>query len=190
MKKLTVIAQISLDGFVAGPKGEFDGFIEDVEGLRFVCSLTDEADTALFGRISYQLLDAYWPTAVNLPNATPDEKYYSEWYNLVPKYVLSKTLSDVYNASIISDEVVDEVKKLKQEEGNQIFIFGSPTAVHYLRQQNLIDSYWILIHPVFFGQGIPLFRDVTDRTSLKLTATQHFDSGMIGLRYEVGEQNG
>lgn len=188
MRKLIVIAHISLDGFVAGPNGEFDGFVSDEENLGFVCSVTDEADAALFGRISYQLINAYWPTAGNVPEATAYEKKYSAWYNRVPKYVLSATLKpdEATNASILHDDIIAGIQELKAQEGRNILVFGSPIATHYLREQNLIDGYWILLHPVLFGQGIPLFHDLSHRTSLILTASRHFDNGVIGMYYEVG----
>lgn len=81
MRKLILVVHISLDGFVAGPKGELDGFSAEGENLEFVVKLTEDADTALFGRTSYQLLNRYWPTARNHPNATKGEIAYSNWYN-------------------------------------------------------------------------------------------------------------
>jgi dihydrofolate reductase len=187
MRKLIVLAQISLDGFVGGSNGEFDGFIDDQENLGFVCSLTDDADAALLGRVSYQLLNGDWPTAGSRPDATEYVKKYSAWYNRVPKYVLSTTLmpEEVDNAIVFNEDIVDEIQQLKAQEGRNILIFGSPTAVHYLREQNLIDGYWILLHPILFGQGIPLFKDLTHQTSLTLTAARHFESGMLAFGYEV-----
>lgn len=73
MRQLILVVHISLDGFVAGTKGELDGFDASEENLQFVCSLTEHADAALFGRISYELLNNYWPTAKDKPNATQGE---------------------------------------------------------------------------------------------------------------------
>ena len=187
MRKLIVVVHTSLEGFVAGPNGEFDGFVSDEENLGFVCSITDGADAALFGRISYQLINTYWPTAGSNPDTTIYEKKYSTWYNRVPKYVLSSTLKpdEVTNATLFNETAVDEIQQLKAQEGRDILIFGSPTTVHNLREQNLIDGYWILLHPVQFGHGIPLFKDTHYKTKLRLTATHHFNNSMIGLKYEV-----
>jgi dihydrofolate reductase len=74
MRKLVLVVHISLDGFVAGAKGELDGFPSGEENLQFVCKLTENADAALLGRISYKLLNGYWPTAKDLPNLTAFEK--------------------------------------------------------------------------------------------------------------------
>jgi len=188
MRKLILVAQTSLDGFVAGPKGEFDNFIGDEENLEFVCSLTDDADTALFGRVSYQLLDSDWPTAANRPNATKNVIKYSNWYNSVPKFVLSKTLQSAHskNTRIISENIAAEINKIKQSsgEGNKnILIFGSPSTVHTLIELNLLDGIWLLIHPVIFGQGIPLFKDSKKLIKLKRSATKQFSNGMTGLHY-------
>ncbi|MEO7801823.1 MAG: dihydrofolate reductase, partial [Ginsengibacter sp.] len=91
MRKLIIVAHISLDGFVAFRDGSLSGFEAGKENLDFVCHLTRNADAALFGRISYQLLNSYWPTAKDLPNASEGEIEYSNWYNTATKIVLSKT---------------------------------------------------------------------------------------------------
>ena len=105
MRQLTLIVQTSLDGFVAGPKGEFDNFIGGEENLEFVCSITDEADAILLGKNSYQLINSFWPQAASKPGATKNEIKYSNWYNGVPKYVLSKTLEadKAANTHVISE---------------------------------------------------------------------------------------
>lgn len=187
MRKLMVIVHTSIDGFVAGINGEFDNFIGDEENLEFVCSLTDGADAALFGRVSYRLLDSDWPTAAGRPNATKNMIRYSNWYNSVPKIVLSKTLqqADAKNARIISKNIPAEINKIKQQPGKNILIFGSPTTVHSLIELNLLDGFWILIHPVIFGQGIPLFTGSKKPVKLNLSATKQFLNGMVGLNYDV-----
>ena len=131
MRELTLIVQTSLDGFVAGPNGKFDNFIGGEENLEFVCSLTDDADAALFGRISYQLLNSHWPTNAGKPGATKNEIKYSNWYNAVPKFVLSKTLQPNQSDKtiIISDNIETEINLIKQQPGKTILIFGSPTAL-------------------------------------------------------------
>jgi len=191
MRKLILIAQTSFDGFVAGPKGEFDNFIGDEENLEFVCSLTDDADTALFGRRSYQMLEVDWPTAANKPNATKSVIKYSNWYNKVPKYVLSKTLQagSSKNTSIISENISAQVNKIKESgntESRNILMFGGPTATHSLIELDLLDSIWLIMHPVIFGQGIPLFKnDIKKVIKLKLLSTKQFSSGTLALNYDI-----
>ena len=186
MGKLVLVVHISLDGFVAGLKGELDGFEPDEENLQFVCSLTENADTALFGRISYQLLNRYWPTASLRPNATKGEIAYSNWYNGAKKIVISKTMTaeNLDNTTVISKNLVDEIVRIKEQAEKNILIFGSPMVSQLLMQHNLIDSYWIFVNPIMFGQGIPLFTDLSHKIELNLVTTRKFRNGEIALNYE------
>lgn len=186
MGKLVLVVHISLDGFVAGLKGELDGFEPDEENLQFVCSLTENADTALFGRISYQLLNRYWPTASLRPNATKGEITYSNWYNGAKKIVISKTMTaeNLDNTTVISKNLLDEIVRIKEQAEKNILIFGSPTVSQLLMQHNLIDSYWIFVNPIMFGQGIPLFTDLSHKIELNLVTTRKFRNGEIALNYE------
>ena len=134
MRKLILIVHTSLDGFVAGENGEFDGFNPSPENLDFVCSLTDEADAALAGRISYQMLESYWPTARDKANATSSEIKYSNWYNDAEKIVLSKSLSktNLNKTTIISENIADKILEVKNRKGKNILMFGSPTIFEIL----------------------------------------------------------
>ena len=189
MRELTLIVQTSLDGFVAGPNGEFDNFIGGEENLEFVCSLTDDADAALFGRVSYQLLEKNWPTAEIKPGATKNEIKYSRWYNSASKFVLSRTLqiNDSENPHIISKDIETEINHIKNQPGKNILIFGSPTAVQALLDLNLIDNFWIIVHPVIFGQGIPFFRDRKNTIKLGLLASKQLSNGTLCHKYSVSQ---
>jgi dihydrofolate reductase len=187
MRELTLIVQTSLDGFVAGPNGEFDNFIGGEENLEFVCGITDDADAALFGRVSYQLLDSNWPTAANKPGATKNEIKYSGWYNAVSKFVLSKTLSvkNSENTRVISKNVETEINYIKQQPGKTILMFGSPAAARTLFELTLVDSFWIIVHPVIFGNGIPFFKNHGSITSLGLLASKQLSNGTLCNKYSV-----
>jgi dihydrofolate reductase len=187
MRQLIAVAHISLDGFVAFTDGSLAGFAAGQDNLEFVCGLTHHADAALFGRISYQLLDSYWPGAKALPNATKGEIEYSIWYNAATKIVLSKTLqqTDAANTIIIGDNVAEEIRNIKQQPGKDILIFGSPKAFQSLAKYDLIDEYAIFVNPVIFGKGIPLFDGSTPKTKLKLSSTKQFPNGEIALHYKV-----
>ena len=187
MRKLILVAHISLDGFVAGAKGELDDFDKGEENLEFVCELTEEADTALFGRISYKLLDSYWPTARDHPNATKGEIEYSNWYNDAKKIVFSRTMTKkgLNNTTIISGNISNEIIKIKEQPGKNVLIFGSPAVSQILMKDDLIDSYWIFVNPIIFGKGIPLFEDMEDKIKLKLLTTKQFPNGEIALHYSV-----
>ena len=101
--------------------------------------------------------------------------------------VLSKTLLEKNhpNTQIISSNLSDEINKLKQNAGSEILLFGSPSATHALMAENLIDEYWLFINPILLGQGIPLFKNIKDRTALTLVKSKLFDSGVLFLHYEV-----
>jgi dihydrofolate reductase len=186
MRKLILIVHTSIDGFVAGVNGEFDNFNPSPENLDFVCSLTDEADAALVGRVSYQMLEKYWPTARDNKDATPSEIKYSNWYNAAEKIVLSTSLSDSKNKlSVISNDINVGVQKIKNQAGKNILMFGSPTAYETLNKFNLIDEYWIIQYPVFFGKGIPFFTRVQNSNRLSLLNTKQFSNGEIAIHYKV-----
>lgn len=185
MRRLILLAHISLDGYVAGVKGELDGFPVGDENLEFVCRLTHDADAALFGRNSYKLLEGYWPKAKDIPNNTKSQIEYSNWYNKVSKTVVSKTMleENKENVIIIRDNISDEITKMKQETGEDILLFGSPALSQLLMQLSLIDIFWIFINPIIFGEGIPLFSGMANKIDLKLTETKQFANGEIALCY-------
>ena len=187
MRELNWLVQTSLDGFVAGPKGEFDNFIGGEENLEFVCGITDEADAAMFGRISYELLESGWPNAASKPDATKNEIKYSNWYNSASKIVLSKTLpkDTVKNIHTISDNLLPEISKIKEQDGKDILIFGSPTIVHELLDINIIDNIWLIVHPVIFGNGIPLFRKGNPVIKFRLSNSNQLSNGTLCSKYEL-----
>ena len=187
MRKVISFMHISLDGFVAGLNGELDWVKVDEEIFDYVSNRIGEGDTALYGRVTYQMMENYWPTAGNKPKASKHDIEHSKWYNNVHKVVLSKTMkdADLANTEIISDNLSDRINKIKQQEGKDILLFGSPTATHALIQQNLIDGYWLFVNPIVLGQGIPLFKDIKDQIKLKLLGTRQFTSGVTELSYIV-----
>ncbi len=187
MRKLIISEHISLDGFAAGTKGEMDWVKLDDEMFDLVKKFTDEADTALYGRITYQIMDAYWPGAADKPNATRHDIEHSTWYNKVEKIVISRTMQNknIAKTRFIADNLSDEIKKLKEQPGKNILIFGSPGAAHILMDHNLIDEFWLFVNPVILGNGIPLFAGITNRIKLKLLETKEFMCGVIALHYSV-----
>jgi len=186
MRKVALLAHISLDGYVSGENGEFDGFEAGEENLRFVCKLTRDADAALFGRKSYQLLDQYWPIAKDRAGASEGEIEYSNWYNNATKVVISKTLTkgNSTNTTILGQNFPDEIEKLKQQPGKDILIFGSPSIAQLLIQHNLIDTYWIFINPVLFGKGISLFPRMDSMKKFKHISMTEFPNGEIAHRFD------
>jgi len=187
MRKIISFMHISLDGFVAGPNGEMNWIKVDEEIFDHVGKRIGETDTALYGRVTYEMMEAYWPTAGDEPNASKHDIEHSKWYNKAHKVVLSKTMKDAVltNTTIISDNLSNEINKIKQGAGSEILVFGSPTTTHSLIQQNLIDGYWLFVNPIILGQGIPLFVDIKDKIELKLLNNRQFTSGVTELNYTV-----
>jgi dihydrofolate reductase len=177
---------ISLDGFAAGPNGEIDWVKVDEELFDYVGKRIGEGDTALYGRITYQMMESYWPTAADKPTASKHDIQHSRWYSKVHKVVLSKTMKDATsNTEIISGNLSERINELKQRPGEDILLFGSPTATHSLIQLNLIDGFWLFVNPIILGHGIPLFANIKDKISLKLLTTRRFTSGVTELNYIV-----
>lgn len=178
---------ISLDGFVAGPNGEMNWIKVDEEIFDYIGKRISESDTALYGRVTYQMMENYWPTAADKPNASKHDIDHSKWYKKTHKIVLSKTMrdADLPNTTIICDNLSDKIKEIKHQADKEILLFGSPTATHALIQQNLIDGYWLFVNPIILGQGIPLFAGIKDKTKLKLLNTHQFTCGVTELNYIV-----
>jgi dihydrofolate reductase len=176
---------ISLDGFVAGPNGEMNWIKVDEEIFDHVGRRVGETDTALYGRVTYEMMENYWPAAGKQPGASKHDIDHSTWYSKAHKLVLSKTLkgAGLTNTTIISNNVSTEINNIKQDTGSEILLFGSPTATHSLIQQNLIDGYWLFVNPVILGKGIPLFVEDQEKTKLKLLTTRQFTSGVTELNY-------
>jgi dihydrofolate reductase len=186
---------ISLNGFVAGPNGEMNWIAIDEEIFDHVGKRISQTDTSLYGRVTYEMMENYWPTAGKKPSATKHDIEHAKWYSQVHKVVLSKTMhadrsldESLSNTTIISDNLVDNINKIKQNGdggGEDILLFGSPTATHSLIQLNLIDGYWLFVNPIILGKGIPLFTDIKEKIKLKLLTTRQFSSGVTELNYMV-----
>jgi dihydrofolate reductase len=193
MRKIISFMHISLDGFVAGPNGELNWVKVDDEIFDYVGKRISKGDTALYGRVTYQMMESYWPTAADKPTASKHDIEHSKWYSNVHKIVLSKTMKDAVpmfrdNTKIISDNLPGRINEIKQQAGQDILLFGSPTATHSLIQLNLIDGYWLFVNPIILGHGIPLFADIKDKIKLKLLTTRQFTSGVTELNYTVDRQ--
>jgi dihydrofolate reductase len=190
MRKIISFMHVSLDGFVAGPNGEMDWIKVDEEIFDYGHKRISEGDTALYGRVTYQMMEGYWPTAADEPTASKHDIEHSKWYAKVHKVVLSKTLKeeDLANTTIISDNLSDRINEIKQQAGSDILLFGSPTATHSLMELNLIDGYWLFVNPIILGRGIPLFANIKDKIKLKLLTTRQFTSGVTELDYIVDTQ--
>lgn len=186
MSKIISFMHISLDGFVAGPNGEMNWIKVDEEIFDHVGKRIGKSDTALYGRVTYQMMESYWPTAADSPTASKHDIEHAAWYKQAHKIVLSKTMKEApANTTIISDNIIDRINEIKQQGDKEILLFGSPSATHELIRLNLVDGYWLFVNPIILGQGIPLFNNIQHQTKLKLLSAQPFTSGVTALNYTV-----
>ncbi len=174
MRRVVVTEFMSLDGVMEEPVWTAPYWNDDI--AKFKGSEQDTSDTLLLGRITYQGFAAAWPTSA-------DEG--ADYMNNVRKYVVSTRLDKVEwnNSILIKKNIVEELTKLKQQDGQDILVYGSATLVQTLIQHDLVDCYRLLIYPVVVGKGKHLFKEHTT-TTLKLLESQSFRSGVIALVYE------
>ena len=161
---------VSLDGFVAGPAGEMDWILFDNAMGDYVGSLTKDADTAVYGRITFQMMENYWPTAAGQPGASSHDKQHATWVNEALKVVFSKTLkkSDWNNTRFFDHDIAGTIAQIKNKPGKNLLVIGSASVAHTLIQAGMIDEYRINVNPVVLGTGIPLFKNIQGRIGLKL----------------------
>jgi dihydrofolate reductase len=185
MRKLTVFMHVSLDGFVAGPNGEMDWIAVNEDMFAYAGGRTREADAALYGRVTWRMMDAYWPTAERKPDASQHDIEHSRWYNGVHKYVLSRTLAGTTapGTTFISRDAESEIAALKRSDGRGIVVFGSPTVVRFLAAADLVDAYWLFVNPVLLGSGIPMFGELPRRVPLSRVSCDALSAGVACLHY-------
>jgi dihydrofolate reductase len=180
MRKLIAAINMTLDGFCDHTAG-----IADEELHQHYSELLSNADAIIYGRITYQLMESYWPSVVKNPTGNKPMDEFAVIIQNIPKIVFSHTLNNVdwKNVKLAKGGVKEEVLELKQQPGKDILV-GSPSLIITLMKLNLIDEYQLCVHPVIVGRGLPLFKNINDRTILKLLKTKTFSSGSITLYYE------
>ena len=179
MRKLIAAINMTLDGFCDHTAG-----IPDDEVHQHYTDLLSNADTILYGRITYQLME-YWRTLLENPS---DEKSMNDFaiaIDKISKIVFSHTLKNVEwkSAKLATRDIEEEVLELKQQSGKDILV-GSRSLIIQLMKLNLIDEYQLCVHSVVAGSGLPLFENINDRTILKLIKTKTFSGGAVTLYYE------
>lgn len=185
MRRLVLFMHCSLDGFVTDRNGDMNWILIDESMFEIASQRTKESDTALYGRVTWQMMENYWPDAAKQPNPTKHDIEHSAWYNNVTKVVASRTLKDsnLINTKIIKDNLTQEVGRMKEQQGRDIVMFGSPSTAHALMAENLIDDYWLFINPILLGGGTPLFKDISEVRKLNLVNSEVFPSGVICIHY-------
>ena len=195
MRKIIVALQVSVDGFIEGPNGELDWAMEeDEETWKDIFEMLESVDTCILGRVMYPDYEQYWlailanPTGI-LPlsgkTATKNEIAYARWADKIPHVVLSKTLDKVAwkTTRIVRD--LEEIRKMKQQPGKDMYVIGGATLVSSLMNLGLIDQLRLMVNPLILGGGKALFKDVKERHTLKLVRAKPLKSGKVGLTYSV-----
>jgi len=187
VKRIIASEMITLDGCFAGPKGEIDWFFWNDEMAKSAIDLISTVDTLLFGRVTYELMASYWPSA----SAPTEDPIIIERMNNLPKIVFSKTLEKVEwgkwnNARLIKEINTEEILEMKKQPGKDMVIYGSGSIISAFMKLGLIDEYHLLVNPVVLGRGKPLFKDLSDRHNLKLIKAKTFSNGVVLLHYQSG----
>jgi dihydrofolate reductase len=181
MRTLIFSMGVSLDGYIAGPGGEFDWSAPDPELHRFHNQQTLELDVHLLGRRLYETM-VYWETA---PEDDSAEGEFAGIWQRLPKIVFSNTLERVEgNARLATGSVEEEVARLKEQPGKDLAVGGAGLAAGCARL-GLIDEYRLFVSPVVVGGGTPFFPPLDDRIDLELVETRTFGSRVAYLRYAV-----
>ncbi|MCU7494929.1 MAG: dihydrofolate reductase [Ignavibacteria bacterium] len=183
MRKIIYAMSVSLDGFIEAADGDFSWLYPDEELHRFFNSQEARIDVYLYGRNMYENMAAYWPVADKNPKAPMVEIEYARIWKEKPKIVFSKTLKEVsWNSRLCSGEIEKEVKKLKEQKEGTMSVSGAALA-RALMNHNLIDEYWLYVHPIIVGSGKPMFGELKNKIKLRLQETHTFTSGVVLLKY-------
>jgi dihydrofolate reductase len=187
MRKIISMMSVSLDGFIEGPNGELDWHMISDELAAHFNDRLGPMGGFLDGRVTYELRAGYWPTADADPGAPAAVAEFARIWRDMPKIVYSRTLERAgWNTTVVREVVPEEVTRLKAQPGGDLVLGGADLGAAF-RQFDLIDEYWIYVHPILIGRGKPLFQSpgsMTSAISLRLAATRIFGNGVVLLDYQ------
>jgi dihydrofolate reductase len=189
MRKLFIQINASLDGYIEDPTREIDWHFVDDEFEDFINATLRSIDAMVFGRVAYQRLAEYWPTAAFNPEASERHIEAARLMNELPKYVVSDHLdrAEWQNSQIIGGDVAAEINELKRQPGKDIALFAGAGVANSFARLGLIDEYRIILNPVLLGAGTPLFNGGYGRANLDLREIRRFGSGALVLTYRPAE---
>lgn len=179
---------MTLDGFC-----DHTTMIADDELHQHYNELLSNADTLLYGRTTYQLMESAWPAIVKYPTGNKPTDEFAVLIDNIPKIVFSHTLTNTganaigwKNAKVALRSLEEEVLELKQSarsESKDILV-GSPSLIVAALNLHLVDELQLCVQPIIAGKGLSLFKNISDRIDLKLLKTKKFSSGSMVLYYE------
>ena len=181
MRKLIAGINMSLDGFCDHTAMSVDDEIHE-----YYNDMLRDADTIIWGRITYQLMEDYWPSVVQAPTGNKPEDDFAILADNIQKIVYSRTLPAVsWKNTILKKELIrKEILELKQQPGRNILV-GSPSLIVAFANLGLVDELQLAVHPTIVGKGLPLFKNITERIDLDLSHTKTFACGAIALYYNT-----
>ena len=184
MRKLIAAMNMTLDGFCNHEAG-----IADDEIHQHYNEVLSNADTLIYGRITYQLMESYWPSVVKNPTGNKPTDEFAVLIDNIQKVVFSRTLTKVdwKNSTLKKEIIKEDVLDLKKETGKNILV-GSPSLIVAVTQLDLVDEFQIAVQPTILGRGLPLFKNIKDRVNLKLLKTKTFGCGAVVLYYEPSKK--
>jgi dihydrofolate reductase len=182
MRKLSMFNLITLDGYFAGENGDISWHNVDDEFQETAIRVANSGNTLIFGRVTYELMAGFWPTE----EARRNDPIVAAGMNKAEKIVFSRTLAraDWNNTRLVKEDMIGEVRRLKQRSGKDLTVLGSGSIVSQLADAGLIDEYNVLINPVALGKGKSMFEGLKEKLKLKLISTRTFRNGNVHLKYE------
>lgn len=182
MRKLYAFEMISVDGYHETSDRQLDWHNVDQEFNEFAIRQLDESGELVFGRVTYELMASYWPTAA----AIEDDPEVATRMNEHPKIVVSGTLDrvDWANTRLIKGDLKDELTRLKEQPGKDIAILGSSSLTASLLEMGLVDELRLMVAPVLLGSGRSVFQGASGRNQVKLVEARPFASGNVLLTYK------
>lgn len=190
MSKIILMMSVSLDGFIEGPNRELDWHMVDDELHSHFNEQLSAMGAFLNGRVTYELMAGFWPTADTDPLSTGPMVEFARIWRDMPKIVFSRTLERAdWNTTVVRDLVAEEVMELKAQSGGDLVLGGADLAAAFMRH-DLIDEYRLYVHPILIGQGKPMFQSSDVKINLRLAETRTFGNGVVLLRYQRPDAQG
>jgi dihydrofolate reductase len=184
VRKIIPMMSVSLDGFIEGPDRELDWHMVDDELHRHFNEQLSQMGAFLNGRVTYELMAEFWPTADTDPSSTGPMVEYARIWREMPKIVYSRTLERAdWNTTVVRDVVAEEVMELKARPWGDLALGGTDLAAAFMGH-DLIDEFRLYVHPIVIGRGKPLFRPSDKKIDLRLVETRTFGNGVVLLRYQ------
>jgi dihydrofolate reductase len=185
MRKLIFSIPITIDGFIEGPQRELDWVIADDDLHNFYAAMLKKADLILYGRVTYELMYGYWPTATNDPTISEGEVNFANAINPLSKIVFSKTLKNAeWNTTVRDSMIPSEINKMKAATGGDILLGGGATLAQSFIQHGLVDEILLMVEPAVIGAGKALFRGINGGMKMKYLWNKEFKSGAVALCYQ------